>query len=83
MGRATSIVLSVGARLAVTGDRAAQCLRYVMLRITSLHVRGLRVRTKRAAGHVLLHLSGTFATPGSFPCVCEYHAGMQGTMVVQ
>jgi plastocyanin len=27
--------------------------------------------------------SFTFATPGSFPYVCQYHAGMQGTIVVQ
>jgi plastocyanin len=27
--------------------------------------------------------SFTFATPGSYPYVCQYHAGMQGTIVVQ
>jgi plastocyanin len=27
--------------------------------------------------------SFTFPTPGSFPYVCQYHAGMQGTIVVQ
>jgi plastocyanin len=27
--------------------------------------------------------SFTFSTPGSFPYVCQYHAGMQGTIVVQ
>ena len=25
----------------------------------------------------------TFSTPGSYPYVCQYHAGMQGTIVVQ
>jgi plastocyanin len=27
--------------------------------------------------------SFTFSTPGSYPYVCQYHAGMQGTIVVQ
>ena len=27
--------------------------------------------------------SFTFATPGSYPYVCQYHAGMKGTIVVQ
>ena len=27
--------------------------------------------------------SFTFHTPGSYPYVCQYHAGMQGTIVVQ
>jgi plastocyanin len=27
--------------------------------------------------------SFTFPTPGTYPYVCQYHAGMQGTIVVQ
>ncbi len=38
---------------------------------------------RRRIGWCCIHNVFTFQTPGSYPYVCQYHAGMQGTIVVQ